>query len=69
VKKTIQNKKKEYDNYGYDDVGEEHEEDNDETNPRPHMLDNSSWKFGLNDFELDDYPYGTKNLFEVKNLD
>lgn len=23
----------------------------------------------MNDFELDSYPYGTKNLFEVKNLD
>ena len=31
--------------------------------------DNNSWKFGLNDFELEDYPYGTKNLFEVKNLE
>ena len=33
------------------------------------MVDNSSWKFGMNDFELEDYPYGTKNLFEVKNLE
>lgn len=23
----------------------------------------------MNDFELEDYPYGTKNLFDVKNLD
>lgn len=34
-----------------------------------HLIDNSSWKFGLNDFELEDYPYGTKNLFDVKNLE
>ena len=66
VKKTIQNKKKEYENYMYDEI-EEHEEE--DTNPHQHIVDNSSWKFGLNDFELEDYPYGTKNLFEVKNLE
>lgn len=34
-----------------------------------HLIDNMQWKFGLNDFELEDYPYGTKNLFDVKNLE
>ena len=33
------------------------------------MLDSLSWKFGLNDFELSEYPYGTKALFDVKTLD
>lgn len=34
-----------------------------------HLIDSSSWKFGMNDFELEDYPLGTKNLFDVKNLE
>ena len=76
VKKTIQNKKKEYENMlMYGDSAEDHEggDDGDEGagqgTHHHHMVDNSQWKFGLNDFELEDYPYGTKNLFEVKNLE
>jgi hypothetical protein len=34
-----------------------------------HVLDNSVWKFGMNDFELEDFAIGTKNLFDVKNLE
>lgn len=33
------------------------------------MMDNSAWKFGLNDFEAEPYPFTTKNLFDVKNLE
>lgn len=49
-------------------MDKEEEEEGEEGNVH-HILDNNSWKFGLNDFELEDYPYGTKNLFDVKNLE
>jgi hypothetical protein len=83
VKKTIQNKKKEYESmhiYGHD-----HEEDEDEEasadksqkqggggnggGSSSHLIDHNQWKFGLNDYELEDYPLETKNIFEVKNLE
>ncbi len=34
-----------------------------------YYFDNSNWKFGMNDFELEEYPHETKQLFEVKNLE
>lgn len=34
-----------------------------------HLIDTSSWKFGLNDFELSDYPLDTKKYFDVKTLE
>lgn len=34
-----------------------------------HYIDNSTWKFGLNDFELQDYPLDTKKYFDVKTLE
>lgn len=39
------------------------------SNLHQNIVDSSQWKFGMNEFELDAYPYGTKGLFEVKNLD
>jgi hypothetical protein len=52
-------------------MNEDNEEDMSENNGAAghHMIDHNSWKFGFNDFELGGYPYGTKNLFEVKNLE
>ncbi len=81
VKKTIQNKKKEYESmqmYGHGDEDEEGDNDISHDNNKggagglpstSHLLDNSQWKFGLNDLELEDYPLETKNIFEVKNLE
>lgn len=74
VKKTIQNKKKEYENMlMYDQEMHQDDERDDSMNNNGqndhHLIDNMQWKFGLNDFELEDYPYGTKNLFDVKNLE
>jgi hypothetical protein len=83
VKKTIQNKKKEYESmqmYGHGGDGEDDDNDISHENNRgvggtngmpgtSHLIDNSQWKFGLNDLELEDYPLETKNIFEVKNLE
>jgi hypothetical protein len=83
VKKTIQNKKKEYESmhiYGHGDNGDDDDNDISHDNIRgaggsggipgaSHIIDNSQWKFGLNDLELEDYPLETKNIFEVKNLE
>lgn len=34
------------------------------------MNDQNHWRFGLNEYELEEYPErGTKSLFEVKNID
>lgn len=52
-----------------DDADEGQSNNRDDGGQNHHMIDNSSWKFGLNDFELQDYPLNTKNLFEVKNLE
>lgn len=72
VKKTIQNKKKEYESMHM----QEHEEDEDEADAsvdqgirQSAVIDNNQWKFGMNDFELEDYPQETKNIFDVKNLE
>jgi len=81
VKKTIQNKKKEYESmqmYGHGDEDEDGDNDISHDNNKggagglpgmSHLIDNSQWKFGLNDLELEDYPLETKNIFEVKNLE
>jgi len=50
LKKTIQIKKKEFEN-------EDH---------AASLLNPDSWKFGMNEFELVDYPHGTKKVFDVK---
>ena len=72
VKKTIQNKKKEYESMHM----QEHEEDEDEGDAsidqggrQSAVIDNNQWKFGMNDYELEDYPQETKNIFDVKNLE
>ena len=33
------------------------------------MLENGSWKFGKNQYELEGYPFETKDMFDVKNLE
>lgn len=60
----------------YDQEMHQHDDERDDHNYGPsnhndhhHIIDNMQWKFGLNDFELEEYPYGTKNLFDVKNLE
>ena len=75
VKKTIQNKKKEYESMQiYGNVGGDDEEDGEgevsiDNKKGNQLIDNNQWKFGLNDLELEDYPLETKNIFEVKNLE
>ncbi len=83
VKKTIQNKKKEYETmqmYDHHNQNNNRDDDDDDDGSADnkgskgpsggsHMIDNNQWKFGLNDLELEDYPIETKNIFEVKNLE
>lgn len=84
VKKTNQNKKKEYETMMFDQQMQDDEEESvavDSKGNGPinhnqqndmqqhHLIDTSSWKFGLNDFELSDYPLDTKKYFDVKTLE
>ena len=69
VKKTIQNKKKEYESLQLHEDDEDDEDEASHDKAKAGLLDNNTWKFGMNDYELEDYPITTKTIFDVKNLE
>lgn len=75
VKKTIQNKKKDFDTLHMHDHDDDEDMDNDKQKQQQnagsssHLIDNNHWKFGMNEYELEDYPLQTKDIFDVKNLE
>ncbi len=63
VKKTIQNKKKDFDTLHIHEHDEDEDMENDKQKQQQnaggsttHLIDNNHWKFGMNEYELEDYP-------------
>lgn len=78
VKKTIQNKKKEYESMHMHDNNDGDDDDDASMekaggklvpNSGGHLVDNNHWKFGMNKYELEGYPLQTEGIFDVKNLE
>lgn len=76
VKRTMPTKKKDFDLLPFSDLPEQHNNQQQSgLNSNVHlqvahmMLQNEVWKFEMNEFELEDFPQETKNIFTTRELE